>query len=175
MSDLSLLWTILSIIGSVFASVAGAAWWLKGQLTSAEIAGVRAENAALTAWRGFIEAQKGFEEAQKDQFAEQLAEAKATIATFGDWPECRASDDFSCGVERPSPVGPCKLDWLAGVRGFELANVIFGSVLRKIADIYGDFGTFGDQRLITCELRKRADAHQPNSARVLAIADKVIE
>jgi hypothetical protein len=23
------------------------------------------------------------------------------------------------------------------------------------------FGTFGDQRLITCELRKRADAHQP--------------
>jgi len=50
---------------------------------------------------------------------------------------------------------------VAGVRGFELANVIFGSVLRKMADIYADFGTFGDQRLIACELRKRADAPQP--------------
>ena len=49
-------------------------------------------------------------------------------------------------------------DWGERIR---TGNVIFGIVLRKIADIYADFGTFGDQRLITCELRKRADAPQP--------------
>jgi hypothetical protein len=75
MSDLSLLWTILSIVGSVFASVAGAAWWLKGQLTSAELAGLREQNAALTAWRGFAVA-------QAKQLAEQLAEARATQGTL---------------------------------------------------------------------------------------------
>jgi hypothetical protein len=71
MSDLSLLWTILSIIGSVIGSVAVAAWWLKSQLTSAELAGLREQNAALTAWRGFAEA-------QAKQLAEQLSEARAT-------------------------------------------------------------------------------------------------
>jgi hypothetical protein len=75
MSDLSLLWTLVTIVGSVFASVAGAAWWLKGQLTSAELAGLREQNAALTAWRGFAEA-------QREQLAEELAEAKATNATL---------------------------------------------------------------------------------------------
>jgi hypothetical protein len=75
MSDLSLLWTILSIIVSVFASVAGAAWWLKGQLTSAELAGLREQNAAITAWRGFAEA-------QAKHLTEQLAEAKSTNATL---------------------------------------------------------------------------------------------
>jgi hypothetical protein len=75
MSDLSLLWTILSVIGSVIGSVAVAAWWLKGQFTGAELAGVRAENAAHMVWRQYAEA-------QAKQLAEQLAEAKATIATL---------------------------------------------------------------------------------------------
>jgi chromosome segregation ATPase len=57
MSDLSLLWTIISIIGSVIGSVAVAAWWLKSQLTSAELAGLKEQNTALATWRGFAEAQ----------------------------------------------------------------------------------------------------------------------
>jgi fumarylacetoacetate (FAA) hydrolase family protein len=56
-SDLDLLWTILSIIGSVIVSVAVAAWWLKGQLTSGEIKALREQNAAHAAWRQFAEAQ----------------------------------------------------------------------------------------------------------------------
>jgi hypothetical protein len=75
MSDLSLLWTIVSIILSVFGSVWLAAWRLKGHLTGAEMAGLREQNAAHTAWRGF-------EEAQRKQLAEQLAETRATIATL---------------------------------------------------------------------------------------------
>ena len=57
-SDLNLLWTILSIIGSVIASVAIAAWWLKGHLTSAELKGLREQNAAHAVWRQLAEAQK---------------------------------------------------------------------------------------------------------------------
>jgi hypothetical protein len=75
MSDLSLLWTLVTIVGSVFASVWLAAWRLKGHLTGAELAGVRAENAAHTAWRQYAEA-------QAKQLEGQLAEAKATNATL---------------------------------------------------------------------------------------------
>ena len=75
MSDLSLLWTILSIIGSVLGSVAVAAWWLKGQFTGAELAGLREQNAAHTVWRQYAEA-------QARQLGEQLAAAQATIATL---------------------------------------------------------------------------------------------
>jgi len=82
MSDLSLLWTLVTIVGSVFASVAGAAWWLKGQLTSAELAGLREQNAALREQNAAHTVWRGFAEAQAKQLAEQLAEAKATSATL---------------------------------------------------------------------------------------------
>jgi hypothetical protein len=82
MSDLSLLWTLVTIVGSVFASVAGAAWWLKGQLTSAELAGLREQNAALREQNAAHTVWRGFAEAQAKQLAEQLAEAKATNATL---------------------------------------------------------------------------------------------
>jgi hypothetical protein len=74
METISLLWTIVSIvvttIVTVLGSVAGAAWWLKGQLISAELAGVRSENAALTQWRQFSDA-------QANKLAEELAAVRA--------------------------------------------------------------------------------------------------
>jgi len=75
METISLLWTILSIIVSVIGSVAFAAWWLKGQLTGAELAGVKAENAAHAVWRQFAEA-------QAKSATEQLTAAQATIETL---------------------------------------------------------------------------------------------
>jgi hypothetical protein len=72
MDAISLLWTIVSIIVSVLASVAGAAWWLKSQLTGAELAGLRAENAALTAWRQYAEAQKEEITKQMDSARQRL-------------------------------------------------------------------------------------------------------
>jgi chromosome segregation ATPase len=86
MSDLSLLWNILSIVVppflSVLGSVAFAAWWFKGQLTSAQLAGLKEQNAALREQKEAHTSWRGLAEAQAKQLAEQLAEARATIATL---------------------------------------------------------------------------------------------
>ena len=82
MSDLSLIWTLLTIVGSVFASVVGAAWWLKGQLTSAELAGLREQNGALREQNGALTTWRQFAEAQAKQLEGQLAAAQATTATL---------------------------------------------------------------------------------------------
>jgi hypothetical protein len=83
METISLLWTIVSIVGTtivtVLGSVAGAAWWLKGQLTGAELAGVKAENAAHAVWRQFAEAQAKTATEQLKVVTEQLTAAQATI------------------------------------------------------------------------------------------------
>jgi hypothetical protein len=80
--DLNLLWTIISIIGSVLGSVALAAWWLKGQLTSAEIRGLRAENENLKSEATAHATWRQFAEAQVKKLVEELAAAKESQATL---------------------------------------------------------------------------------------------
>jgi hypothetical protein len=41
--ELKLIWTLLTSIPTLLGGAAYAGWWLKGQLTSSEIAGLRAE------------------------------------------------------------------------------------------------------------------------------------
>jgi hypothetical protein len=82
MEAISLFWTIISIIGSVMASVAGAAWWFKGQLTGAELAGVKAENAVLKEQAKLHEGYRQWAEAQTKVITEQLTAAQATIETL---------------------------------------------------------------------------------------------
>jgi hypothetical protein len=67
----SLLWTILTIIGSTIVSVAGAAWWLKGQITGGEMAGLRESAKAHETWRAYAEARLA-------ETKEQLTAALAT-------------------------------------------------------------------------------------------------
>jgi hypothetical protein len=86
METISLLWTIVSIVGTgiitVLGGVAGTAWWFKGQLTSSELAGVKAENAALKEQAKLHEGYRQWAEAQTKVVTEQLTAAQATIQTL---------------------------------------------------------------------------------------------
>jgi hypothetical protein len=103
---------LLSILGTIVISVAGAAWWLKSQLTSAELAGLKSENAAHVAWRQFAETQAKAATERLNVATEKLATAGFTIEHL--------NGQIASGVERNGLTrcrnGPCTervLRWLS--------------------------------------------------------------
>jgi hypothetical protein len=66
------IWQFLTTIGTIIGTGAGAAWWLKGQLSGAEMAGLREQNKAHEVWRGLAEAQTKI-------VTDELTAAKAMI------------------------------------------------------------------------------------------------
>jgi hypothetical protein len=72
---MSELWQFLTILGTIIGSGAICAWWLKSQLSSAEMAGLREQIKAHETWRGLAEAQTKI-------VTDQLTAAKGTIETL---------------------------------------------------------------------------------------------
>jgi hypothetical protein len=79
---LNLVASVLAYGATVIGTLIFATWWVKGQFTSAEMAGLREQNKAHELWRGFAEAQTKKIQEELTRVQAELTTAQATIETL---------------------------------------------------------------------------------------------